>query len=202
MPHPLQLVLFDIGGILETTVPTDWRSRWARRLGLDVPTLQARLRPTWIAGSIGTITEAEADRAVSDALGLSDEDRDELMNDVWIEYLGGPNQPLIDWFSAARARVRTGILSNSFVGAREREHAAYGFEDLVEHIVYSHEVGCQKPDPRIYEVTCQAFDLAPDAIVLLDDVTENVAAARAFGMHAVHFRDNDQAIAELEAFLA
>jgi putative hydrolase of the HAD superfamily len=45
-------------------------------------------------------------------------------------------------------------LSNSFVGAREREQAAYGFEDLVDEIVHTHEVGMSKPDPQIYALVC------------------------------------------------
>jgi hypothetical protein len=32
----------------------------------------------------------------------------------------------------------------------------YGFEDLVEEIVYPHEVGFSKPDPRIYAPICTA----------------------------------------------
>jgi hypothetical protein len=36
---------------------------------------------------------------------------------------------------------------NSFVGAREREQALYGFKDMCDVIVYSHEVGWLKPDP-------------------------------------------------------
>jgi len=123
------------------------------------------------------------------------------MAEVWTEYRGGPNTELIDWFAALRPRFRTGILSDSYVGARQREQTADGFEDHCEHIVYSHEVGVQKPDPRIYEIACRVFDLDPSAILVLDDLAENVAAARAFGMTAVHFRDNRQAIAELEAHL-
>ena len=54
----------------------------------------------------------------------------------------------------ARRRVCR-ILSNSFVGAREREQAAYGFEDLVDEIIYSHECGMSKPDPGIHALACE-----------------------------------------------
>ena len=58
-----------------------------------------------------------------------------------------PNTELIEYARGLRPRYRTGILSNSFVGAREREQAAYGFEDLVDEIVYSHEAGIASPIP-------------------------------------------------------
>lgn len=61
-------------------------------------------------------------------------------------------------------------MSNSFVEAREREQDAYGFEDLVDEIVYSHEVGMCKPDPRIYELTCMRLGVGPEEMVFLDDV--------------------------------
>jgi putative hydrolase of the HAD superfamily len=46
--------------------------------------------------------------------------------------LGSANTELIEYARRPRPRYRTGILSNSFVGARDRERAAYGFEDLVD----------------------------------------------------------------------
>jgi hypothetical protein len=48
---------------------------------------------------------------------------------------------LIGYARWLRPRYRTGLVSNSFVGAREREQAAYGFEDLVDEIIYSHWCG-------------------------------------------------------------
>lgn len=41
------------------------------------------------------------------------------MSDLWAEYVGELNVELADFFAGLRARCRTAILSNSFVGARE-----------------------------------------------------------------------------------
>src|SRR5205823_158359 len=97
---------------------------------------------------------------------------------------------------------RRRIVSNSFVGAREREQAAYGFEDLVEEIVYSHEAGFSKPDPRIYALICTRLNVPPEEMIFLDDVEACVAGARDAGIHAVRYQDNAQAIAEIEKMLA
>jgi beta-phosphoglucomutase-like phosphatase (HAD superfamily) len=67
---------------------------------------------------------------------------------------------------------------NSFVGAREREQALYGFKDMCDVIVYSHEVGWLKPDPRVYRVACERLGCAPDEAVLLDDVADVEALLR------------------------
>lgn len=92
------------------------------------------------------------------------------MAEMWEQYLGVANSELIEYARGLRPRYRTGILSNSFVEAREREQDAYGFEDLVDEIVYSHEVGMCKPDPRIYELTCMRLGVGPEEMVFLDDV--------------------------------
>lgn len=124
------------------------------------------------------------------------------MDDAWSEYVGTLNQELADYFIRLRPRYRTGILSNSFVGAREREQALYRFGEMCEVIVYSHEEGCLKPDPRIYRAVCERLEVAPEAAVFLDDVQENVDGALAVGMKAIRFRDNAQAMTELGALLS
>jgi epoxide hydrolase-like predicted phosphatase len=123
------------------------------------------------------------------------------MDDAWTEYVGTLNEELADWFAGLRPRYRTGILSNSFVGAREREQKLYGFEDMCDVLMYSHEVGWAKPDARIYHAVCQQLGVAPAEAVLLDDLPANVDGARAVGMRAVTYVDTAQAIAELSAQL-
>ena len=138
---------------------------------------------------------------MAEAFALDEADLDALMGDLWAEYVGTLNAELTAYFAALRPRYRTGILSNSFVGAREREQALYGFEDMCDVIVYSHEVGWVKPDPRIYHAVCERLGCAPEHAVLLDDVAANIDGARAVGMQGVLFTDTAQAMAELEALM-
>jgi putative hydrolase of the HAD superfamily len=86
-------------------------------------------------------------------------------------------------------------------GGREREEERYRLSELSELIVYSHEEGMEKPDRRIYEITCERLSLAPPEVLFLDDVEAYVEGARAVGMHAVLYRDNAQAIGEMEGVL-
>jgi putative hydrolase of the HAD superfamily len=198
----LRAVLLDIGGVLEITPPTGWVQRWAAELGLAPGELGRRLEDLSRAGSIGTISEDEYARGVAERLALGPAELDRFLGDLWEDYLGTANRELIDWFAALRPRHRTGIVSNSFVGAREREQARYGFGDLTDTIAYSHEVGVSKPDPAIYLEACRRLDVRPEEAVFLDDVEAAVEGARAVGMTGVLFHDNAQAIAEIEALLA
>ena len=88
------------------------------------------------------------------------------------------------------------------MGARDREHAAYAFGDLVDVLVYSHEIGVAMPDPRAYETTCERLGISSVEAAFLDDVEGAAEGALAVGMQAVHYRDNTQAIEELESLMA
>ena len=56
---------------------------------------------------------------------------------------------------------------------------------MCDALVYSHEVGCMKPDPAIYHIVCERLGVAPRDALLLDDVQANVDGARAAGMQAI-----------------
>lgn len=197
----IRAVVFDIGGVLEITPDLGVTRRWETRLGLPAGGLNERMRDAWVGGGVGTITEDDVHQAVRERLGLDEPQLAAFMADLWREYLGTPNTALIEYARGLRPRYRTGIVSNSFVGAREREQAAYGFEDLVDEIVYSHEAGMNKPDPRIYALACARLDVLPQQAVFLDDVEPCVAGARAAGLNAIRYQDNAQAIAEIEKLL-
>src|SRR5712675_292579 len=173
----IKAVVFDIGGVLEVTPSLGVTEMWESRLGLDPGEINKRMEDIWHGGGIGTVSEQEVHQAVRERLGLDERQLEEFMGWIWREYLGTANHKLIEYARRLRPRYRTGILSNSFVGAREREQAAYGFEDLVDEIVYSHEVGMSKPDPRIYALVCARLDARPEETAFLDDADQCVAGA-------------------------
>ena len=198
----IRAVVFDIGGVLEITPDLGVDRQWEARLGLPAGQMGERMHDVWLGGALGAITLDDVHQAITDRLGLDERQVAAFMADMWREYLGTANAELIEYARRLRRRYRTGIVSNSFVGAREREQAAYGFEDLVDEIVYSHEAGISKPDPRIYALICERLSVLPGEMVFLDDVEQCVAGARDAGIHAIHYQDNAQAIAEIEKLLA
>lgn len=197
----IRAVVFDIGGVLEITPDLGVDRLWEARLGLSAGEMDERMHDVWVDGSIGAITLDDVHQAIRVRLGLDEQQLAAYMADVWREYLGTANTELMAYARRLRPRYRTGILSNSFVGAREREHAAYAFEDLVDEIVYSHEAGMSKPDPRIYALVCARLKVRPEEMIFLDDADLCVAGAREVGIHAVHYQDNAQAIDKIEKLL-
>lgn len=199
---PFRAVILDIGGVLEITPTTGWQARWERRLALAPGAIDERLRDVYRAGTIGAVTLAEAHQRIATLLRLEPPELEELMGELWAEYLGTLNVPLCRWFRQLRPRYKTGIISNSWVGAREQEDTHHGFGTLCDTIVYSHEEGIEKPAPRIYEIACERLGVTPDEVVFLDDVRVNVDAAKALGMRALLFTgETAETLAELRALL-
>ena len=53
----------------------------------------------------------------------------------------------------------------------------------------SAEVGMMKPDPEIFKLACEQFDLRPEDIFFIDDSAANIASATKLGFHTHHFVD-------------
>ena len=104
------------------------------------------------------------------------------------EMMAGPVAGTVEILQELRDRgTPLYALSNwpaeGFPLARER----FDFLSWFRGIVLSGETGAIKPQPRIYEVLLERFAIDPLSAVYIDDVEVNAAAARPFGIHAIHF---------------
>lgn len=70
-----------------------------------------------------------------------------------------------------------------------------------EQVIESSKAGIRKPDPRIYEMMCEALGVAPAACVYLDDLGINCKPAAALGMAAIKVTGGAQALRELGEIL-
>jgi len=77
--------------------------------------------------------------------------------------------------------------------------ARFDFLGRFEDVVVSGEVGLVKPDPRIYRLAIERCRLDPARTVFVDDLPANVAAARAEGLHGVHFTTAERLREDLRA---
>ena len=66
-------------------------------------------------------------------------------------------------------------------------------------IIVSGEEGVIKPDPHIFKILLRRYALVPEQTVFTDDNPDNAAAARALGMHGIHFRSAETLRRELAA---
>jgi putative hydrolase of the HAD superfamily len=197
----IRAAVFDVGGVLErvddANWPQTWIGRWETRMGLAAGHVNVAL-----AGQQAPVTEADLRAAYAGALGLDAVQADLLMAEMWDAYCGELDVVLRDFVAGLRPALKTAILSNSADGARREEQRRYGFEDLVDVLIYSHEVGIEKPDAEVFRLTELLLDVQAREIVFLDDHEGHVAAAAAGGWHAVLHRDTDASIRSIRRIIA
>ncbi len=83
------------------------------------------------------------------------------------------------------AGFRLAVVSNA-EGRVAQDLAVAGFDGLFETVVDSHEVGVEKPDPRIFRIALERLGVPPDGAMFLGDVPSvDVVGARAAGLFPV-----------------
>jgi len=201
----IRAVVFDVGGVLERDVPAErWLGPWRERLGLteaEFLAALARVDPDDVILT-GGLSEAQYGRRYAAALSLSDAQLAKFMAGLWDWYCGELDHELIGFAASLRPRYATAILSNSADGARREEQARYGFAGLFDPIIYSHEAGLAKPDPRIYALLCDRLGVPPGDVVFLDDVQDNVDAAVDFGLRGLLHRSAAESIDAISSLIA
>lgn len=113
-----------------------------------------------------------------------------------------PNEPMIELMRELKANgLKMAMLTNNVREWEPLWRSMLPVDEIFEEIVDSAFVGCRKPEARIYELTLERIGMPAEACLFVDDLHPNCEGAAAAGMQAVHFRDNEQAIAEIRAAL-
>jgi putative hydrolase of the HAD superfamily len=115
--------------------------------------------------------------------------------DLWTQ----PNRPMIDWAAALQsAGVSTGILSNMGDTVEAGIVARFPWIGGFTRCIFSHRLGITKPDERIYRYAIAEVGEPADATLFIDDRIENVAAARAMGLHAIQYSGHGDFVREFQ----
>lgn len=191
-------VIWDLGGVLVRTINRAPRRRWETRLGLEPYGLESLIfdSPVSRLASIGR-AEPEAIWAwAAEQLDLTPEALAQLQQDFWAgDQL---DKELVAAIAGMRPALKTGIITNAWKTIRPWIEEKWQLVSAFDDIVISAEVGLAKPDPAIYRLALERLGVAALEAVFVDDFEENVAAARALGMHAIQYRDHDQVLKALE----
>jgi len=184
----IEAVVFDLGGVM-----IDWDPRYLYRklFAGDDAAMEAFLAnvctPAWNY-------QQDLGRSWAEAVTLLQGEfpaQAELIaayHRRWDEMLGDAMPGMPELLADVRAACPTYALTNwsaeTFHIAEERYDFIAGFVG----IVVSGRVGLAKPDAAIYEHFLAAHSLEASALLFIDDVPANVAAAEAAGLRGLQFR--------------
>lgn len=196
---PVRAVIFDFGGVLVRTRSQHLRAEWEARLGLAPGAASAIVfnSESGRAAQLGRITDTAHWRWVGEVLGLQGEELARFRRDFFAEDV--LDQELLAYIDRlAAAGFHVGLLSNAADNARSVFANKYRILSHFHSVTISAEEGVMKPDPRIFQIALARAGARPAEAVFVDDFAENIAAAQALGMIAVHFRDPLSAQEELQ----
>ena len=111
-----------------------------------------------------------------------------------------PNARMIELMRELKASGLTmALLTNNVREWEPLWRSMLPIDEIFETVVDSAFVGCRKPEARIYELTLERIGMPAEACLFIDDIGTNCEGAEAVGMNAIHFRDDEQAIAAIRA---
>jgi 2-haloacid dehalogenase len=118
----------------------------------------------------------------------------------WHEMIPGAIDETVEVLKILRAKCpRVFAITNFNQDKFKQAQARFPFLTVFDDVVVSGDERLLKPDPAIYEVLFKRQKVDPSDCAFVDDSAKNVAAARALGMHAIHFQSPAQARAEFRA---
>lgn len=109
-----------------------------------------------------------------------------------------PNEPVCQLIPRLKRGYRLALLSNTNEFHYRQFRAQ--FAETLQHfdlVVTSHEARMRKPDPNIYRLVEKRLKCVASECLFIDDLAENVAAARACGWHGIVYQVKDDLLAQL-----
>lgn len=201
----LRAVMFDFGGVISTS-PFEAFAHLEAERGLPAGFIRtvnatnpddnawARLERS----EIGLDAFAESWAEEARALGH------DLDGRLVLERLAGELRPrMVSAIERCRKNgLKTACLTNNFISEeRAVSRDVARVYDLFDAVLESRVLGVRKPDPRFYELACEALAVRPEESVFLDDLGVNLKPARALGIHTIKVSDPDDALDELGTLL-
>lgn len=117
----------------------------------------------------------------------------------WQEMLGGAVEDSVKILEQIHNEGRHKIFALTNWSAETFPYALeqYEFLELFEGILVSGQENLKKPDPEIYRLLLERYQIRAQQAVFIDDSVQNVTAARELNISSVHFQSSEQLAMEL-----
>lgn len=196
----IKTIIFDIGRVL-----VDWN--WEEYLNnlFDEDTAKAVGKSFFAHPSFPEFdrgvwsTEEVLERFISDAPQLKEEIlyTFQRMGETIV-----PRETAIPWIKELKERgYQVLFLSNYCVPMLDKTRGKLEFLKYMDGGIFSCDVKMIKPDPDIYKCILDKYNLIPEECIFIDDMAENIAAAKSLGINAIQYLSYNQVREEMEKLL-
>ncbi len=197
----IKAVIFDIGGVLLHNNGSKKAQTWEVQAGLQEGEIFKFINRSGLANAAtrGQISRQELWNKVGEHFKVDPTQIRTVETDlIATETL---NNELTEFLLSLRPRYKTALLSNAWPDTREALNRKYGLDKLVDMQLFSYEEDTMKPETKFYQLALIRLRIQGYETVFLDDKLVNVDGASLLGMHSIHYRDNEQAIADIKRVL-
>lgn len=189
--NSIKTIVFDLGGVL-----VDWDPRYLYRKLL--PNEEAVEHFLQQICTMEWNEQQDAGRTIQEAnasLIQSHPEQEELILAYygrWEEMLGGVIRGSEKILYALHQKKHCQLLALTNWSAETFPIAKrkYRFLDLFEGILVSGREQLKKPDPQIFQLLIDRYELNPKDMLFIDDSQRNVSSARTLGIQSIHFTDS------------
>ena len=192
-------IVFDIGGVLLDIHPEKTYQYISDSTDVNVDVVKNRF--PWDAHDEyekGNLTNKEWFFAFRDSLPQPCCLKETDFWKAW-SLLLGKEKKTVDLLSVLSQSHSTWLLSNTNPKHIQDEiEKKYLFPSLVDGAIYSFNTRCRKPDRQIYDCLLESSQVDPEECIFIDDLMENVEAARLLGIHAIHYSNYNLLSKELK----
>jgi epoxide hydrolase-like predicted phosphatase len=198
----IRALIFDFGGVLVRMIDDRPRLALAEKLGVPLSRLDDLVffSESAAKASLGEISVGLHWEAVRKALGIKPEDMPAFLEEYWSA--DDVNWKLLDYIRSLHPRYKVGLLSNAWDDLRQTMHERWNIDGLFDELIISAEVKIVKPDPRIFHLALERLQVQPAEAVFIDDIAENVEAARKEGLKGIQYHNFARTIGEINAYLS
>jgi putative hydrolase of the HAD superfamily len=199
MSDDVELILFDIGGVLGTNAwDREQRQVAVDRFGLDADDFQYRHEETVGALESGHMTLDEyldvtvfcAPRSFSP---------DEFKTFMFAQSVAWPDSIAVARELTRTGRFRMATLNNEGEELNRHRIDLFGLHDVFPTFFTSCWLGTRKPSRHIYRQVLGMTQADPARTVFVDDRLQNLAPAASLGIRTVQFTDARKLRADLSA---
>jgi putative hydrolase of the HAD superfamily len=199
----IRAVLWDFGGVILTS-PFEAFERYELEAGLERGFIRRVNATNPHSNAWARLERGELDLA---GFGVVFEDEARALGgevsaaDVLAQLSGEVRPEMVEGMRRCKAAgLALACLTNNIANGEARPDVAEVWA-LFDVIIESSKLGIRKPEPRFYELACEALELAPAECVFLDDLGINLKPARAMGMTTIKVDSPAQALTELGSVL-